>query len=131
MAISRRLFIRNGVATVGLGIAAPSFLSTLAQAQTPHTRNLVVVYLAGGNDSLNTLVGYQDAAYYSRRPTIAVPANTVLQVGPDSSGRAMGLAPRLDAGWNFCAQSRCAGVQRTGYLNSSGSHFEGGDMWGT
>jgi uncharacterized protein (DUF1501 family) len=131
MAISRRLFIRNGVATVGLGIAAPSFLSTLAQAQTPHTRNLVVVYLAGGNDSLNTLVGYQDAAYYSRRPTIAVPANTVLQVGSDSSGRAMGLHPRLGGLLNIFNQGRLALVQRTGYLNSSRSHFEGGDIWGT
>jgi uncharacterized protein (DUF1501 family) len=131
MAISRRIFIRNGVATVGLGIAAPGFLSALAQAQTAHTRNLVVVYLAGGNDSLNTLVGYQDAAYYSRRPSIAVPANTVLQVGTDSSGRAMGLHPRLGGLLNIFNQGRLALVQRTGYLNSSRSHFEGGDIWGT
>jgi uncharacterized protein (DUF1501 family) len=131
MAISRRIFIRNGVATLGLGVAAPSFLSALAQAQTAHTRNLVVVYLAGGNDSLNTLVGYQDAAYYSRRPTIAVPANTVLQVGTDSSGRAMGLHPRLGGLLNVFNQGRLALVQRTGYLNSSRSHFEGGDIWGT
>src|SRR5215471_20530026 len=131
MAISRRIFIRNGVATLGLGVAAPGFLSALAQAQTAHTRNLVVVYLAGGNDSLNTLVGYQDAAYYSRRPSIAVPANTVLQVGTDSSGRAMGLHPRLGGLLNIFNQGRLALVQRTGYLNSSRSHFEGGDIWGT
>ena len=33
MRISRRLFIRDGVATVTLGLAAPSFLSAIAQAQ--------------------------------------------------------------------------------------------------
>ena len=33
MRVSRRLFIRDGVATVTLGLAAPSFLSAIAQAQ--------------------------------------------------------------------------------------------------
>ena len=54
MDLSRRLFIRNGVATVSLGIAAPSFLTAIAEAQGIRTRNLVVVYLGGGNDALNT-----------------------------------------------------------------------------
>src|SRR5215510_1862407 len=131
MAISRRVFIRNGVATLGVGVAAPSFLSVLAQAQGVRARNLVVVYLAGGNDSLNTLVGYQDAAYYSRRPSIAVPAGQVLQVGTDSSGRALGLHPRLGGLLNIFNQGRLALVQRTGYQNSSRSHFEATDIWGT
>ena len=129
MSISRRIFIRNGVATVGLGFAAPSFLTAVAQAAG--TRNLVVVYLGGGNDSLNTLVSYQDAAYYSRRPTIAIPAGQVLQVGTDSSGRALGLHPRLGGLLNVFNQGRLALVQRTGYANSSRSHFEAGDIWGT
>src|SRR5678815_1405921 len=38
---------------------------------------------------------YQDAFYYSRRPTIAVPAGQVLQIGTDAAGRAIGLHPRL------------------------------------
>ena len=33
MEVSSRLFIRNGVATVTLGLAAPSFLTAIAQAQ--------------------------------------------------------------------------------------------------
>jgi len=131
MAISRRLFIRNGVATLGLGVTAPSFLSAIAQAQGVRTRNLVVVYLAGGNDALNTLISYQDGSYYSRRPSIAVPAGQVLQVGTDGAGHALGLHPRLGGLLNVFNQGRLALVQRTGYLNSSRSHFEGGDIWGT
>jgi uncharacterized protein (DUF1501 family) len=131
MALSRRLFIRNGVTTVTAGLVAPSFLAAIAQAQTIRTRNLVVVYLGGGNDSLNTLVSYQDAAYYSRRPSIAVPAGQVLQVGSDSSGRALGLHPRLGGLQNIFKDGRLALIQRTGYNNSSRSHFEGGDIWGT
>ena len=131
MRISRRLFIRDGVATVTLGLAAPAFLSAIAQAQGLPSRRLVVVYLGGGNDALNTLISYQDANYYSRRPTIAVPAGQVLQVGADASGRALGLHPRLGGLWNIFNEGRLALVQRTGYANSSRSHFEATDIWGT
>ena len=131
MPISRRLFIRDGVATVTLGLAAPSFLSAIAQAQGLSSRRLVVVYLGGGNDALNTVIPYQDAAYYSRRPTIAVPAGQVLQVGTDSAGRALGLHPRLSGLRNAFNEGHLALVQRTGYPNSSRSHFEATDIWGT
>ena len=131
MDISRRLFIRNGVATVSFGIAAPSFLTAIAEAQGVRTRNLVVVYLGGGNDSLNTLVSYRDSAYYSRRPSIAVPAGQVLQVGSDAAGQPLGLHPRLGGLLNIFNEGRLALVQRTGYANSSRSHFEATDIWGT
>ena len=131
MPISRRLFIRDGVATVTLGMVAPSFLSSIAQAQGIPSRRLVVVYLGGGNDALNTLISYQDPAYYSRRPSIAVPAGQVLQVGTDAAGRALGLHPSLDGLWNIFNDGHLALVQRTGYQNSSRSHFEATDIWGT
>jgi len=132
MPISRRLFIRDGVATVTLGLAAPAFLTAIADAQgLSSSRRLVVVYLGGGNDALNTLVSYQDASYYNRRPTIAIPAGQVLQVGADAAGRALGLHPRLGGLANIFNEGRLALVQRTGYENSSRSHFEATDIWGT
>jgi uncharacterized protein (DUF1501 family) len=131
MDLSRRLFIRNGVATVTLGLAAPDFLTAIAQAQGVPSRRLVVIYLGGGNDALNTLISYQDPAYYSRRPTIAVPPGQVLQVGTDAGGRALGLHPRLGGLRNIFNEGRLALVQRTGYPNSSRSHFEATDIFGT
>jgi len=131
MPVSRRLFIRNGVATVTLGLTAPSFLTAIAQAQGIRSQNLVVVYLGGGNDALNTLVPYRDGAYYSRRPSIAVPAGQVLQVGSDAAGQALGLHPRLGGLLNIFNEGRLALVQRTGYPNSSRSHFEATDIYGT
>src|SRR5688572_23970348 len=131
MSVSRRIFIRDGVATVTLGLAAPSFLSAIANAQGLPNRRLVVVYLGGGNDSLNTLISYRDGAYYNRRPTIAVPAGQVLQVGTDAAGQALGLHPRLGGLLNIYNEGRLALVQRTGYNNSSRSHFEASDIWGT
>src|SRR5256712_10137515 len=94
MKVSRREFIRDGVSAFTLTFAAPAFLADIARAQGARSRNLVVVYLSGGNDSLSTLVPYTDTFYYSRRPTLAVPAGQVLQVGTDSSRPALGLHPR-------------------------------------
>jgi uncharacterized protein (DUF1501 family) len=131
MSISRRQFIRGGVSAFTLSFAAPAFLSDIARAQGARARNLVVVYLSGGNDSLSTVVPYQDPFYYSRRPTIAVPAGQVLQIGTDSSGKALGLHPRLGGLRAIFDGGRLALVQRSGYANSSRSHFQGLDIWGT
>jgi uncharacterized protein (DUF1501 family) len=131
MPITRREFIENGVAAFTFGFAAPSFLSDLAVAQGQTRRNLVVLYLSGGNDALSTLISYRDSQYYARRPSQAVPAGSVLQIGTDSAGRALGLHPRLNGLRTIFNSGRLAIVQRTGYPNSSRSHFQGTDIWST
>jgi uncharacterized protein (DUF1501 family) len=95
MKISRRQFVKGGVAAFTVTFAAPEFISDLAQAQGAHTRNFVVLYLSGGNDALSMLIPYNDPFYYSRRPSLAVPAAQVLQIGADSSRVTLGLHPRL------------------------------------
>jgi uncharacterized protein (DUF1501 family) len=131
MAVSRREFIRGGVSAFTVSFAAPAFLCDLARAQGVQSRNLVVIYLGGGNDALSTVIPYQDPFYYSRRPTIQIPAGQVLQIGTDSSGRALGLHPRLAGLRSIFNDGRLAVIQRTGYQNSSRSHFQGTDIWGT
>jgi uncharacterized protein (DUF1501 family) len=131
MKVTRRQFVKGGVAAFTVTFAAPEFLSDLARAQGARTRNLVVLYLSGGNDSLSMLVPYNDPFYYSRRPTIAVPAGQVLQVGTDSSRVALGLHPRLTGLKQIFDQGRLALIQRTGYENQSRSHFLGTDIWST
>jgi uncharacterized protein (DUF1501 family) len=131
MQFTRREFMRGGVAAFSVGFAAPAFLSELAQAQSATGRSLVVLYLSGGNDALSTLVPYTDPAYYSRRPALAVPAGSVLQVGSDPSGRALGLHPNLIGVKSIFDAGRLAIVQRTGYEDASRSHFKGTDILAT
>jgi uncharacterized protein (DUF1501 family) len=131
MNVTRREFIKGGVSAFTVGLAAPAFLSDLARAQGASRRNLVVLYLSGGNDALSTVIPYTDSFYYSRRPTLAVPAGSVLQIGADSSGKPLGLHPRLTGLRQIFNEGRLAVIQRTGYRNSSRSHFLGTDIWST
>lgn len=131
MGFTRREFMRSGVSAFTVGFAAPAFLSDLARAQNATGRSLVVLYLSGGNDALSTLIPYTDPAYYDRRPTVAVPAGDVLQVGADTSGRALGLHPGLSGLKSVFDDGRLAIIQRTGYPASSRSHFKGTDILNT
>jgi len=131
MKITRRQFVKGGAAAFTMTFAAPEFLSDLARAQGASVRNLIVLYLSGGNDALSMLVPYNDSFYYSRRGSIAVPAGSVLQIGTDSSGVALGLHPRLTGLRQIFNQGALALIQRTGYDNQSRSHFQGTDIWST
>jgi uncharacterized protein (DUF1501 family) len=131
MDFTRRDFFKGGVAAFTWGFAAPAILSDIALAQGATSRNLVILYFAGGNDSLSTVVPYTDASYYSRRPTIAIPAASVLQLGSDSAGRPLGLHPSLPGLRQIYNQGRAALMLRTGYANLSRSHFQGFDIWST
>ncbi|MGQ0733117.1 MAG: DUF1501 domain-containing protein [Acidobacteriota bacterium] len=131
MRFTRRQFVKGGVSAFTFGFAAPQLLADIALAQGVPSRNLVILYLSGGNDALSTLIPYRDPAYYSRRPTLAIPAANVIQIGRDSSGIELGLHPRLTDVRSIFDQGRLAIIQRTGYPNSSRSHFLGLDIWGT
>ena len=131
MNYSRRQFVKGGVTAFTFGFAAPQALCAIAFAQGVPSRNLVVVYLSGGNDSLSTVIPYRDPNYSVRRPTLAVPAGSVLQIGTDASRIELGLHPRLNGLKSIFDGGKLAIVQRTGYANQSRSHFTGFDIWGT
>src|SRR5262245_21446494 len=131
MKVTRRDFMRGGVTAFTVSFAAPAFLSDLARAQGSTRRTLVVLYLSGGNDALSTLIPYTDNFYYNRRPNISVPAGNVIQIGSDSSGKPLGLHPRLPGLKQIFDSGHLALIQRSGYPNSSRSHFQGTDIWST
>jgi len=63
MKVTRRQFVKGGVAAFTVTFAAPEFLSDLARAQGAHTRNLVVLYLSGGNDALSPMANMGQTLY--------------------------------------------------------------------
>lgn len=131
--VTRRELIKRGSLMVALGLTAPTFLASAAEATAapsltdPAGRTiLVVLQLSGGNDGLNTVVPYADPLYYRARPRLAIPALNVLPI----SG-ALGLNPTLGPLKQWFDQKRLAVIQGVGYPNPDRSHFRSMEVWQT
>lgn len=107
--------------------AAGPFIAGLglprARAAVP-TQVLVLVELNGGNDGLNTVVPYADAAYTAARPKLAVPRDEVLHLD-ERLGLHPALAPLMPV-WKATELSIALGV---GYQRPNRSHFRSIEIW--
>ena len=131
MKVTRRQFVKGGVAAFTVTFAAPEFLSDLARAQGAHVAQPRRALPERRQRLAQHAGAVQRSVLYSRRPTLAIPAGQVLQIGTDSSNVALGLHPRLTGLKQIFDQGRLAFIQRTGYENQSRSHFTGTDIWST
>jgi uncharacterized protein (DUF1501 family) len=130
---TRREFLRRGGQGIGLlafSRFAPSFLVNSARAATPAPQKdrsvLVLVQLAGGNDGLNTVVPFADPNYYRLRPTLGLPAASVLKVTETH-----GLHPACAALQRLYGEGKLGIVQNVGYPNPNRSHFRSTEIWET
>jgi uncharacterized protein (DUF1501 family) len=136
--LKRRDFLKAGLrfgtaaSALAAGYAAvpDAFARAVYAAKQAGVNNdnvLVMIQLAGGNDSLRTVVPLQDPKLHDLRPILAaasVPAALPLTAG-------FGLnqnMPGIKALWD---QGKVAIVQGVGYPNPSFSHFESIRVWET
>lgn len=134
---SRREFLARGLYGIGVTAGLPIFLSRTAGAITAQAlqgtslekhpnRILVVVELSGGNDGLNTVVPYQDAAYYRARPKLGIPERQVIKAADG-----MGFHPSMVGFERLYKDGRLAVVHGCGYPRPSLSHFSSMAFWHT
>ena len=131
---TRREFVQTGVVLASTITSVPGFLqqSALAMAPqagkpgTPDDRILVVVQLSGGNDGLNTIVPFQDDAYYRARPLLAVKKTDVHKLDGKSD---VALHPSLEGFKSLYDDGMLGIVQGVGYPNPNRSHFASMDIW--
>lgn len=73
--VARRVFFKQGGLALGLSMV-PGFLQRTVMAATPEERQktLVLIFQRGGADGLNMVAPFGEPAYYSHRPSIAIPA---------------------------------------------------------
>jgi uncharacterized protein (DUF1501 family) len=73
---TRRFFLKSsGLALVSFGALPEALVRSLYAADgARRKKTLVVVFQRGACDGLNTVVPHGEKAYYSARPTIAIPA---------------------------------------------------------
>lgn len=142
MTISRRRFLQGTAAGALLGPTVFNHLLVRRALASPgDDRYLVVIYLDGGNDGLNTITPLDDGgatlrqAYESlRQPgvgTIGLPIDVLLPIGSDpNTGAALGLHPALRGIHDLHSEKGCvAFVQGCGYPNYSLSHSTSKRTW--
>ncbi len=128
MTSTRRVFIRNGtLAAVGTG-GLSGFVTHAAFGAADsgtRTKPLVVIFIfqRGAADGLNIVVPHGEASYYSMRPTINIPKNSVL----DLDGF-FGLHPALASLHPLWRQKHLAIVHAAGSTHPTRSHFEAQDF---
>jgi len=124
MAFTRRAFMKGGAMAVVGTAALPSFLTRAAFGADTDTRNkrLVVIFQRGAADGLNIVVPHGDQAYYSMRPSIAIPQRQVV----DLDGF-FGLHPSMKSLKPIWDKGHLAIVHAAGSPDPTRSHFDAQD----
>jgi len=116
---SRRDFLKAVGAMGGAALLEGVFTRVaLAATAGASDKMLVVVFLRGGMDALNAVVPAFEPAYFTSRPTIAVPASRLLAL--DGT---FGLHPSLSALQSLYKSGSLAIVHACGNPDPSRSHF--------
>jgi uncharacterized protein (DUF1501 family) len=119
--LSRRRFLQGVAAAGAAGVATSVFgdaFRQTAHGATSGGNTLVVISLRGGIDGLGVVVPHGDPAYYTARPTIAVPRASLL-----AQDEMFGLHPAMQPlEWMF-DEGSLAAVHAVGLPVPNRSHF--------
>ena len=89
-------------------------------------KNLVVIQLTGGNDTLNTVIPYNDGLYYDNRRTVAYKPESVLPISDE-----LAFNPKMGSMKRLWDDGRMALINGIGYPSPNRSHFRSMDIWHT
>jgi uncharacterized protein (DUF1501 family) len=118
----------------GFGVRAfnqnSALVQSLAEAGAAYSdRILVMVYLNGGNDGLNTVIPVEHySAYNQLRSNIAIPEKSVL---PLTGAPGTGLHPVMTGMQQLYNEGKLAIVHSVSYPNPTLSHVRSSDIWMT
>ena len=138
--MKRRDFLTATAASVlpvmldGFGLKALSRQSALVQSLMQTTalntdRVLVIVYLNGGNDGLNTVIPIDQLSLYNTlRANIAIPDTQIL---PLAGNPVTGLHPAMTGLQSLYNDGKLSIIHSVSYPNPNQSHYRSTDIWMT
>ncbi len=137
--MKRRTFVRHATRTAllpsllggsGMGafVQSPLFQG-LGYQQVDTDKVLVLIYLGGGNDGLNTVVPIDQYGMLSQvRPDVVLPESSLLTLDGVTNAQ---LHPSLTGFRALYDDGDLAIIQNVGYPNQNYSHFRSTDIWMT
>jgi uncharacterized protein (DUF1501 family) len=125
---SRRRFLKStGLGFLALGLP-PAFLVRTAKAQqVDKGKVMVVVFQRGAMDGLNAVIPFKDPAYYSLRPSIAIPEPASGEDRAIDLNGFYGLHPALAPLKSIYDKGHLAVVHAAGSPDNTRSHFDAQD----
>ena len=129
MSITRRVFLKNGALALVATTAIPSFLERTVWGigTTGRRKRLVVLFQRGAADGLNIVVPHGESAYYSMRPSIAIPRPNRGQESALDLDGFFGLHPSMASFKPLWDQKHLAIVHAAGSPDTTRSHFDAQD----
>lgn len=116
----------NGFNIGTLGHESSIVRSLLSSAAVSEDRVLVIIYLNGGNDGLNTVIPLEFySQYYGLRANIAIPESKALKL---SGTPGTGFHPAMTGMRDLYDQGRLAVIHSVSYPNPNLSHFRSTDI---
>ncbi|HXW94044.1 MAG TPA: DUF1501 domain-containing protein, partial [Terriglobales bacterium] len=126
MAITRRIFVKNGALAIVGTAALPGFLRRAAYGadeSEAENKRLVVIFQRGAADGLNIVVPHGEPAYYALRPSINIPRGSAI----DLDGF-FGFHPALAGFQSLWNEKHLAVVHAAGSPDPTRSHFDAQDF---
>jgi uncharacterized protein (DUF1501 family) len=120
---TRRRLVQ-GAGMVGVAALGTQLVTTKVAFGDPATTNrtLIVIFLRGGMDGLSVVVPAGDGNYLRARPTIGIPAASLI-----GGGNGFGLNPAMAALLPLWTGGKMAAVQAVASPDVSRSHFQAQD----
>ena len=104
-----------------------SMLQSLMLPVADNDHVMVLIYLGGGNDGLNTVVPLdQMSALATARPNIRLLDSEILKLNGNAT---VGLHPQMKGFQTLFNENKLAIVQSVGYPDPNFSHFRSTDIW--
>ena len=135
MSMKRRDFIHNSLHTIaGAGLfgsmgtygKSSKNLNSLLSLNPNNDHVLVIIFLNGGNDGLNSVVPMNQLSILNQlRPQVALPDSSLLPL----SGTDLAFHPSMSGMRNLFHEGKLKIVRAVGYENQNFSHFRSTDIW--
>lgn len=125
MSFDRRDFLRLTAGAAGASLLPGGLRAWSAPgAHGAKDRRLVLIFLEGGNDGLNTVVPFEDALYHAARPKLGLRGAELVKLDEVTA-----LHPQLAPWRELWDAGKLSVVRAVGYGKPDRSHFVSRDIW--
>lgn len=126
--VSHAMAVPGVIGSMGFRMPGSESMTSLLRLAANQDKVLVMIFLEGGNDGLNTVIPLDQLSALNKvRPHVILPENKLLNLeGTDSA-----LHPALSGLHSLYNESRLQIIQNVGYPNQNYSHFRSTDIWMT